>query len=171
MLKNGIELVDKEEKNGAHSAEDILENFEHEDAAKYGYKLCETYGEPDEYFEGFLCWEGISEFDKVWIKDESVPHSFPKDHRDYLYSSAEIEFTPDDVATWAYVTGSIIADGLKQEVTVRCSGLIMNAISLQFAEDVTTGKAPRDKLKAKAEYGRRIMERKAPSWFENEIGD
>jgi len=56
-----------------------------------------------------------------------------------------------------YVTGSIIVDLLKQEVTARCGDVTANAITLGFVQDQPKmGKLTKKQLKD--EYARRITE-------------
>ena len=64
-----------------------LENWQYKDAKAYAEKLTENYGEPDTITNNLALWKGgISEFDEVYVKDESVPHDSPKPHRDFVYS-------------------------------------------------------------------------------------
>ena len=51
------------------------------------------------------------------------------------------------------MTGSIIVDGLKGEVTARCGDLVANDITLQFVLDSINGKIE----PTKDEYAKRIL--------------
>ena len=92
----------------------------------------------------------VKKVDKVYIIDESIPHSFPADHIDYCYSTLKIPqiqakdgastIEPELVGKFAGVTGSIIVDGLKGEVTARCGDLVANDITLNFVLDSINGK-------------------------------
>ena len=78
-------------------------------------KLIKKFGEPDEVTENMLLWNNIEPpFMSVYIKDESIPHEFPAAHRDYVYSTMEIDVPADMLDTLGHVTGSIIYDGLKK---------------------------------------------------------
>ena len=67
-----------------------------------------------------LLWNNIEPpFESVYIKDESIPHDFPASHRDFVYSTMNIDVPADMLDTLGHVTGSIINDGLKKEVSPR----------------------------------------------------
>ena len=95
--------------------------------------------------------------------DEHIEHSFPADHIDYVYSMIAIPeiqakdgkstIDPDLVGKFAGVTGSIIVDGLKGEVTARCGDTVANDITLNFVLDSIKGKIE----PTKEEYGKRIL--------------
>jgi len=101
--------------------------------------------------------------DKVYIIDEAIPHSFPADHIDYVYTTYTVpEWKPTDgrhtidvelFKQFAGVTGSIIIDGLKGTVTARCGDLVANDITINFVLDVVAGKIEPDKK----EYAKRIL--------------
>ena len=101
--------------------------------------------------------------DKVYIVDESVKHSFPAEHRDYVYTTYTVpEWQQDEgkhnidtelFKQFAGVTGSIIIDGLKGTVTARCGDLVANDITINFVLDVVRGKVE----PKKEEYAKRIL--------------
>jgi len=101
--------------------------------------------------------------DKVYIIDEAIPHSFPADHIDFVYTTYAVpEWRPKDgkhtidtdlFKQFAGVTGSIIIDGLKGTITARCGDLIANDITINFVLDVVAGKIKPDK----EEYAKRIL--------------
>ena len=61
---------------------------------------------------------------------------------------------PDLVGKFAGVTGSIIVDGLKGEVTARCGDTVANDVTLNFVLDCINGNA----IPSKEEYAKRILE-------------
>ena len=63
---------------------------------------------------------------------------------------------PDLVGKFAGVTGSIIVDGLKGEVTARCGDTVANDVTLNFVLDCINGKTE----PSKEEYGNRILSMK-----------
>ena len=101
--------------------------------------------------------------DKVFIIDEAIPHSFPADHIDFVYTTYAVpEWRPKDgkhtidtdlFKQFAGVTGSIIIDGLKGTITARCGDLVANDITINFVLDVVAGKIKPDK----EEYAKRIL--------------
>lgn len=156
---------------GNKSAEDVLEQFECQQAADYGHKLIQAFGEPDGVMYNQLYWKEGDQMKHIVLKDEQVEHSFPKEHLDFVYSSWEIE-VPDHLhSLFAHVSGSIIIDGLKNLVTARCGTLHANAVTLQFVKDVIDQKAPQQFDQAKQEYANRITSGQAPQWYSNTVGD
>ena len=148
--------------------EGSLENWEHEDAKAYAKELIEKYGEPKVMTNNMVLWEsGISKFKKVYVLDESIPHDSPKPHRDFVYSTMEIDVPEDLMEAVAEASESIIVDQLKNEVTARCGDIIANAITLGFVQKLVEGKIkPED---AKEEYKRHILEGITPDWFKETL--
>ena len=138
------------------TAKDSLENWKNDDAKRYAEKLINVYGQPDEVTETMLKWNTLNSFGdgerETYIIDESIPHSFPKPHRDYVYTTMNIKVPSDMLDTLGHVTGSIIYDGLKEEVTARCGSLYANAATLGFVRDMVEGKVTTEKDGAKDEY-------------------
>jgi len=153
----------------ARNVNDVLKNFKHKDAAEYAKVLIKEFGEPDQFTENCLVWYAISQFDKTYILDESVPHDFPATHRDYVYSVKKISVSEKFAKTLAHTTGSIIVDGLKKEVIARCGSITANAITLGFVQDLVDGKIKNNPETAKKEYGRRILKLVKPEWFDLNI--
>lgn len=170
-IENSIEDVNHYYETDEENVMNVLEYWRNTDAANYAKKLIDYYGSPDEYSKSCLYWRSITPFDDVYVIDESVAHRFPSPHRDFVYSSMTLNVDPYNVGMFAYVTGSIIIDGLKNKVTARCGTIYANAITLGFVEDVVNGKLTSDPEKAKEEYGRRINEGILPDWYKNDLGE
>lgn len=151
--------------------EDALKGFKHRDAAKYGQKMLDVLGEPESVGTGMLYWKKFDGMLEPTLIDESIPHNFPKAHKDFVYSGMEIDVPEHLYSLFAHVTGSILIDGLKKRVTARCGALVANAITLQFVQDVIDGAAPNSPNEAKEEYAKRITAWKGPSWYKNKIKD
>lgn len=140
----------------------------HDPPAEYTRKLAEHYGEPRVLSEnGYAEWINVAGFSKVYVRDEYVQHTFPQEHYDFVYSTRKLSVPPRLYSDFAEVTGSIIIDGLKNEVTARCGDIVANAITLGFVEDVLAGKQAPDK----EEYGRRINETVVPEWFDDPMNE
>lgn len=146
---------------------------------QYAEKLIKYFGKPDDYSPKKLVWRtfpaiGNIEYPeplpkKIKIMDEYIPHDFPAEHHDFVYTMSylpkglNIEW--EHAANLCYVTGSILIDTLKQTVTARCGGLRANQITLGFVYDYVRGaidgvtkevnKENREALKE--EYARRIL--------------
>ena len=168
-----------EEKTPDHlPVPDYISNWKNDKAKAYAAVLIHKYGEPKVKGEKMLLWEDVTlideekyeykvkKIDKLYVLDESIPHSFPADHIDYVYSMIAIPeiqakdgkstIDPDLVGKFAGVTGSIIVDGLKGEVTARCGDTVANDITLNFVLDSIDGKIE----PSKEEYGKRILGKK-----------
>ena len=155
--------------------EDSLSKWKHDDAKGYAEKLIKEYGQPDEVTETMLKWNTLGSFGKgereTYIVDESIPHAFPKPHRDYVYTVMNIKVPSDMLDTLGHVTGSIIYDGLKEEVTARCGSLYANAATLGFVRDMVEGKVTTDKDGAKKEYADRITKDPLPKTYDNKMNE
>lgn len=145
-----------------------LYNWVHEDAKSYAEYLTEKYGESKVLTDSMALWEGgISDFDKVYVKDESIPHCCPKPHKDYVYSTMKINVPQELMEAVAKASESIIVDQLKNEVTARCADIVANAITLGFVQKLVAGEIkPED---AKEEYERHILEGIKPDWFKESL--
>jgi len=145
-----------------------LDNWVHEDAKSYVEQLTEKYGEPKVLTDSMALWEGgISDFDKVYVKDESIPHCCPKPHKDYVYSTMKINVPQELMEAVAKASESIIVDQLKNEVTARCADIVANAITLGFVQKLVAGEIkPED---SKEEYERHILEGIKPDWFKETL--
>lgn len=136
------------------------------DAFKYAQKLRAKYGKPDVMNNYEAYWYQKGAFNEIRVKDESIAHSFPMPHSDFVYSTIELPLEPDTIGRLAAVTGSIIVDGLKGQVTARCGMLIKNAVTLGFAQDVAGDEITTD---LKKEYSRRIKGNITPDWYKDEM--
>ena len=168
-LKEGVELDEQ------MKPEDSLKNWKHEDAKGYAEKLIKEYGQPDEVTETMLKWNKLGSFGEgekeTYIIDESIPHAFPKPHRDYVYTVMEIKVPSDMLDTLGHVTGSIIYDGLKETVTARCGSLYANAATMGFVRDMVDGKVPVEDGPAKKEYAERITKDPLPKFYDNRMNE
>jgi len=134
------------------------------EAAKYVLEMCEYYGLPDyvkpsvKNYHAGCCWINIAGVDKVEVMDEAIEHASPIPHFDFVYSTIYLDkkLKASHVGDFAVVTGSILCDKLKNQVTARCGKLVKNAVTLQFVKDVVAGKVDAKK----AEYSKRIKANK-----------
>ena len=172
MIKLKSLLFEQEEKQ-IHK---LVSTWRNKKAQEYASVLIDKYGEPKVAGDEMLLWEDIDLIDeekyqykvkkinRMYIIDESIPHSFPADHIDYCYSTLKIPqiqakdgkstIKPDLVGKFAGVTGSIIIDGLKGEATARCGDLVANDVTLKFVLDSIDGIIE----PTKDEYAKRILE-------------
>ena len=143
-------------------------NWKHKNAHMYAMKLTKVLGAPDEMTDSMVIWTTKAkkaDAIRVVVMDESVTHTFPMAHKDFCYSTRKLVVPVKFATLLAGVTGSIIIDGLKKEVTARCGMLVKNAVTLGFVEDVIKGKVPNNLVVAKKEYARRIIGNITPRWY------
>ena len=147
------------------ASEGSLDNWKHQDARSYAKELVEKYGEPDVTTDNMVLWKDgkISEFDQVYVLDESIPHASPKPHHDFVYSTMTIDVPEELMGAIAEASESIIVDQLKDEVTARCGDIYANAITLGFVQKLVDGKI--DPEDAEEEYKKHILEGMLPEWF------
>ena len=98
MIKLKSLLFEQEERK----IHPFVSNWKNEKAQKYASILIEKYGEPKIKGKKMLLWEDlelideesyeykVKKIDKVYIIDESIAHSFPAKHTDYVYSTLKI---------------------------------------------------------------------------------
>ena len=112
-------------------------------------QYCNTFGDPESLTKNSAIWyTPILKHAELEVKNEQIPHSWPVDHIDFVYSTRSYEneddgscaITPAHVCIIAQATASIFVDQLKCEATARCHYLIKNDVSLRFVEDVISGK-------------------------------
>ena len=135
--------------------------FKYKAPREYAQKLITTLGAPtcvSEQHPAILMWlKPPSPYIEIKLIDEYIPHSFPKPHHDFVYSKISLKkygkITPKIACALLKVTGSIIIDLLKQEVTARCGGRLANDVTLSFVCDVLQKKAQ----PTKKEYAHRIL--------------
>ena len=171
-----VDFMDKMENvNEEMTPDESLSKWKHDDAKVYAEALIKEYGQPDEVTETMLKWNTLGSFGEgereTFVLDESIPHSFPKPHRDYVYTTMNIKVPSDMLDTLGYVTGSIIYDGLKEEVTARCGSLYANAATLGFVRDMVEGKVTTEKEGAKKEYADRITKDPLPKTYDNRMNE
>ena len=154
-----------------------IRKWKNPDAARSAAQLIKNFGKPIVASGGIIRWNNVPEYNEVWIRDESIKHSFPVPHTDNLYSSRHIPewkpkegkstVNPELAKKFSAITGSIIIDGLKGKVTARCEELVKNAVTIGFVEDVVKGKAPA----TREEYSRRIINNITPKWFKDRLNE
>jgi len=154
------------------TAKDLSPSWKYEEAAEYMHQLTMAFGPPSYASKDEAGWMEVAGFSNVWVRDEKIPHKFPKKHYDFVYATKRIPgLKPKHIATAAFVSGSIMCDGLKQEVHARCGTLYANATTIGFMEDLVSGKIKTDPKSAKAEYARRIKGGWLPKWYRNELDE
>lgn len=145
--------------------------FKHNKPKKYYKKLVNVLGKPTGKGLHFASWENIRGYECVYIMDENIKHEYPKLHYDYVYSSKKMDkkITNDKKCALMKVSGSIIIDGLKNEVTARCGGLTANDVTLNFVDDVIHNKTKPTKEEYATRINNSIIPNKRKYYLHNKI--
>lgn len=139
-------------------AQQVISCWKYQKPKEYATKLLGAFGKPDYFTPTFLTWlRPYPNILKVSVFDEEIMHMEPARHYDFVYSTASLKATPAQACMLQFVSGSIIIDQLKGEITARCGALIKNQITLGFVYDYITGRLHGSKDQLKAEYKRRIL--------------
>lgn len=157
----------------------LLKTFKHMAPRKLGAKLLQRFGVPDAItieraqalsrngvplgakdYVSAMQWDNIKDGQakvSITLRDEFIKHSFPRPHHDFIYTTASLKLSPEHASMLPFVTGSILVDLLKHQVTARCGGLKANSVTLGFVYDLSKNKLRGySKSDLKKEYARRI---------------
>ena len=94
---------------------------------------------------GLAIWYNPTSFIvKHEMKDEQVAHSVPSFHRDFLYTTIRLYIEPDLVPYVQSISGSVMLDLLKKEVSARCGSLAANYATLRTVIEVIQNKKLND---------------------------
>ncbi|MEX1048404.1 MAG: hypothetical protein WED15_02665 [Akkermansiaceae bacterium] len=122
------------------------------DAREAAENMIEKYGRPQEVTEQRLIWHNQGEWKRTEVVNEAIPHNFPKPHKDMLYQTISYAVPEDKVGEVAALSGSIIVDRVKGEVTARCDAEKANFLSLNLVHDIVQGnKSPEEARRIYAE--------------------
>lgn len=121
-------------------------------------ELIEELGEP--YFivnkpGGLVLWSKPDFFQEIILRDESIEHSHPTKHCDFIYITVKVYIPDDTIDVIETISDSIVYDRLKKELTARCNSLETIVATLQLAMEVTYNPLLADTLKE--EYTARIL--------------
>lgn len=151
------------------TALDIISAFHHDGARRYAHQLYHRFGSPHIFGPGLVMWSNEAQpgffsepYTRVQVVDESIKHDFPAEHHDFVYTTAQLDLTGCQACKLVKVSGSIIIDLLKGEVTARCGGLTANDVTLNFVEDVKNGRVEA----SKSEYAYRIKNKIVPDSYQ-----
>ena len=75
-------------------------------------------------------------FEEHILRDESVKHNCPREHRDYFYSYIKVSVKPEQLPALLSLSGSVGYDPLKKLIYARCAGIGANIVSLKMALDI-----------------------------------
>lgn len=142
------------------SGNNFLQGFKNANARNLGFALIQRLGQPNIVYTGHLQWNAkLPRIVKLVLLDENIPHNFPMPHHDFVYSTTNIKVSPDQASALAQVSGSIIIDQLKGQVTARCGALIKNQVTLGFVDDFVNDRIKVGSIEElRNEYARRFKE-------------
>lgn len=122
------------------------------------YSMIRKYGFPNEVTPSMLIWYNNGIWKRTIIYQESVPHNFPKPHRDYLEQTIDYQVPLDMYDEIAKYDGSIIIYRTKGEISAKCDLEAMNFLALNLVNDIVTGK--RSVSDARAFYAKTAIDYK-----------
>ena len=141
QLSQSDEISCPEKKSDTSS---LLNNWESKMAVQYFDTIVKKYGLP--YIRvnkkgGFCVWkyDTIPEGDihtRIVLKDEAIPHEYPKQHHDFLYSHIKVYIPPNKLNAVQNISGSIGYDPLKKELYARCGSFSANNATIRTVFDV-----------------------------------
>ena len=138
--------------------------WEHDDAIEMLCKLTDELGMPDVFDgvqHGLAIWRGDKVnkpycAHEVVLKDESVPHRCPQEHRDFVYTTLKAHVPPDKVNDVSRLSGSVMYDPLTKNLTARCGSMEANVATLNLATNIATGAMSIDDIQKNGTYGKQI---------------
>ena len=106
----------------------------------YYPKIVKKYGEPDikSNVPGGICvWyvkgENDDPHEELWLRDEYIEHSKPKEHFDFFYSYVKIFIPKEKLWKVLALSGSINYDPLKKLLFARCASFEANYATIRTA--------------------------------------
>lgn len=117
-------------------------------------ELVDKYGEPDEISTNMMTWYNKGPWKRTILRNEELPHEFPKPHKDSLESIIDYHVPPEKADELAEFDGSLLFDRTKGEMSGRCDREEANFLAVNLAHEIITGK--RTVEEAREEYGRQI---------------
>lgn len=108
-------------------------------AQKAAQKMIEKYGEPDEVTHQRVVWHDNGPWKRTEVINEEIPHNFPMPHKDMLYQTIKYETPVEKADDLLEMTGSLIIDRVKGELTARCDAEEANFLSINLAHQIVQG--------------------------------
>lgn len=139
---------------------DVVSNWKFKRPREYYIKCVELFGEPTfvaNVRQGHALWKTKGLFTQQLLVDEDVKHCVPRPHHDYFYSSVRFYVPKDKFSDVLKISGSLMYDGLKKELTARCGGIGANYATLYLAMLVASNQINIKDVKSKDMYPRMIQ--------------
>lgn len=75
-------------------------------------------------------------FEEHVLRDESVKHLCPGEHRDFFYSYIKVNVKPEQAHILLSISGSVSYDPLKNLISARCGSVEANIATLKLVTDL-----------------------------------
>lgn len=148
-------------------------NWNHRDAAAAFSLLVDAYGQPssiDNSPGGTIIWKRDrlldTCFDRIEVRDESIPHCHPMSHQDFVYTSVKYDVPPSKFLDVTSLTGGITYDPLKKELRSRCGSASANIAILALATHIGEGNLSLNYVQANNMLGAWIYDIQNPEKLE-----
>ena len=131
--------------------------------------LIAQYGQPssiDPSAGGTIVWKKNrlmnTVFDRIELRDESIPHCKPAPHKDFLYAYVNYDVAPSKFLEVTSLSGSVSYDPLKKELRARCASMEANIATLALATHIGEDRVSLQYVQANELYKQWIAETKNP---------
>lgn len=142
------------------------------DASDYVHVVMRRYGMPssvDPTAGGIAIWKKDklmnTPFDRLEVKDESIPHLYPMRHNDFVYTFVNYDVSPSKFIEVTSLSGSIVYDPLKKLLRARCGTLEANVATLALATQIGEGHISLNYAQANELYPQYILGAQDPEQY------
>lgn len=109
--------------------------------------LIDRYGQPRDVTANHLAWFDNGAWKRTVIYRTSVPHDFPKQHRDFLKQTIDYKVPVDRACDLLRFDGSILIDRTAGEISARCDTESANYLMLNLADQICSGRMGADEAR------------------------
>ncbi len=102
-------------------------------------------------------------FQRIELRDESVPHCTPTNHSDFIYASINYDVSPSKFLDISSVSGGLSYDPLKKELRARGGSMEENIVALALAVQIGEGQLSLQYAQANGLYIQWINETRNPA--------
>lgn len=145
-------------------ASQVIQNWKPE-AKKAAQKVIETYGEPDEVTDRRLVWHDNAPWKRTEVINEEIEHNFPMPHHDMVYQTVDYDVPVEKASELLEMTGSLIIDRVKGELTARCDKEEANFLSINLAHQIVEGEITSEEGREK--YAQAMKDKKHPELLQD----
>jgi hypothetical protein len=142
------------------------------DASDYVYVVMRRYGAPsavDPTAGGIAIWKKDklmnTPFDRIEVKDESIPHLHPARHNDFVYMYVNYDVMPSKYMEVTSLSGSIVYDPLKKLLRSRCGTMEATVATLALATQIGEGHISLNYAQANELFAQYIMASQHPEQY------